>query len=285
MVLPFLKLRQDAQDAISDLPALKAAAERIAAQILHGHHGRKRSGGAESFWQFREYHETDRPQDIDWRQSAKSDQVFIREKELQTPQSVYLWSARYSGMDFASKKALHPKLDAARILSLALAMLYAREDERIGYLGQRAKNGEAAIDALALALLEETNAPLPHAKPISKSKLILCGDFLSPLDEIKKIFETLAARDVNGMIVQIFDPAELSLPYNGRGVFRDHADSQAVQNVDHIGSIRAAYQEKINAHIDAIKALCTSFGWAYYSHVTDTPLEDALMQIWEGEQR
>lgn len=284
MVFPLSILRQSAQDSISDLPALKDAATQVAAQILQGSHGQKRAGGSETFWQFREYSDADRPQDIDWRQSAKTDHVYVREKELQTPQSVYVWAHRGASMDFQSGDALHSKQEAAQILSLALAMLFMRGDERVGVLGQKnAGHSDNALDKIGRFLLEDDEAIHPTGNVPSKSTLVLCSDFLEPPEDIEYSFDFLSGQQTRGIVLQVIDPAERDLTYDGHLVFND--GSAQKHKIDHVSSIREAYQDKVQAHIDAIEGMCKSLGWSHYLHVTDRPLHETLLRIWEAEQR
>lgn len=284
MVFPLSLLRQYAQDAISDLPALKDAAAKVAAHILHGAHGQKKAGGSETFWQFREYSHSDRPQDIDWRQSGKTEHIYVREKELQTPQSIYFWANRSASMDFRSDAAAYSKLECARILSLALAMLFRRGEERIGVLGQnRVGNSDDALDRIGRALLEDNNASLPAGKIPSNSTLVLCSDYLETLDEIEAALAPFAGQNARGIVIQILDPAELELSYDGHRIFENAGSAR--HKIDNVASIREAYQDKIAAHIQAVEDLCASYGFSYVLHVSDRPLEDTLTRVWEGEQR
>ena len=84
-------LRHEAEVAAARLPPLMVAAERVAATVQQGVHGRRRVGMGESFWQFRRYEAGDSLRKIDWRQSAKSDRLYVRETEWAAAQSVWLW--------------------------------------------------------------------------------------------------------------------------------------------------------------------------------------------------
>ena len=53
--IPSLVLNERANAASQTLPPLLVEAERIAATVMQGIHGRKRSGPGESFWQYRPY--------------------------------------------------------------------------------------------------------------------------------------------------------------------------------------------------------------------------------------
>ena len=284
MPLSFLKLRQHAHDSIADYPALKLAAQQVAAQILHGSHGQKKAGGSETFWQFREYNEIDRPQDIDWRQSAKEEHVFVREKELHTPQSVYLWSKNDAAMDFQSKGALYSKAQAAQILGLAMAMVFQRSDERVGVLGAgRAGHSDAAIERVGTALLEPSSSALPDASIPSRSGVVLCSDFLDDVDAIDNAFAPLSAKTRQGIVIQVLDRAELDLPYDGRPVFEDAQMTD--HKVDNVESIRETYQKRVRGHIAAVGKLCEGAGWMHALHVTDRPLSETMLGIWEGMQQ
>ncbi|MFK7839686.1 MAG: DUF58 domain-containing protein [Bdellovibrionales bacterium] len=283
MVLPFFQLRQSAEEAIADVPALKQVAERVALHILHGSHGQKKAGGTEKFWQFRDYTTNDRPQDIDWRQSAKGDHIFVREKELHTPQSVYFWANNNESMQFKSEQAEHSKSEAAQILSLAIALLLQRGDEYVGVLGRgQAGRSDSAIDRLGQALLEKDSV-LPAGSLSFNSGVVFCSDFLEPFEHIESTFSPFLNATQHGLVLHVLDPAEIELPYDGRVVFEDGIESKHV--IDNVSSIREAYKTQVQMHIDNIRALCVSHNWQYHLHVTDCAFETTLLEIWEGAQR
>ncbi|MEQ9446030.1 MAG: DUF58 domain-containing protein, partial [Rhodospirillaceae bacterium] len=64
-------LQHSAEHAASTLPPLLIDANRVAATVSMGSHGRRRAGPGDTFWQFRHYEQGDSSQLIDWRQSAK----------------------------------------------------------------------------------------------------------------------------------------------------------------------------------------------------------------------
>lgn len=279
---PF-KLRSHAEDSISDLPALRAAAETLAANVMQGAHAQKKAGGHEKFWQFREYQDSDRPQDIDWRQSARGDHIYVREKELQTPQSTYIWCNRSASMDFQSHIAQRSKADAAKILSLASAILLQREEEQVGFLGGgRSGRSEAALDRIGQQLFENAEDMLPSADAAKNSRLLLCSDFLQPLEEIEAGFTAYGARHGTALLVQVLDPAELELPYSGHMVFEGM--NGAHEKIDNVSGIRSAYKTRIQAHLNGLRALCDDLGWHIIVHRTDMPLDITMFDIWEQLQ-
>lgn len=281
-------LRAQAEDSISALPGLVMQAEKIAATIMHGEHSQRKSGSGEMFRQFRPYEQSDRPQDIDWRQSAKADQVFVKQRELQSTVKTYLWCANAPSMRFSSDPAFLQKQHAAHVLTMALALLTRSAKEPVGLINDM-KTGRS--DAHMIAMAELLNAPvkggaekvLPEMDnsilPFPKhSAFYGVGDFLSPIDEIKHCLSKIAAKTENVIIVQVLDPAEITLNYTGRMRFRNGGDHDHI--INHVPSIRTAYQNRVHAHIEALQRLCLGYNWGVYLHTTDTPLHDSLRDIW-----
>ena len=69
-----IDLRRRAEQLAAGYPALQAEAERVAAVVAQGVHGRRRPGQGETFWQYRNYQPSDSANQIDWRRSARGDQ-------------------------------------------------------------------------------------------------------------------------------------------------------------------------------------------------------------------
>ena len=103
------------------LPALMVAADRVAATVIQGVHGRRRVGQGDAFWQYRPYRDGDSASQIDWRQSARSRHLFVRETEWEAAASVWLWRDASPSMQYASLKNIDTKAVRAELLTLALA--------------------------------------------------------------------------------------------------------------------------------------------------------------------
>ena len=278
-----LTLRSHAEETAATLPGLMIQAEKLADTILHGDHPKRKAGMGEKFWQYREYVTGDRPQDIDWRQSAKSDQVFVKQKEWQITRQTFFWCARGQSMAYRASNERPRKADYAAILVIGLAILLQKSKEHIGLLSEmRTGRSDAMIEKIGRTVLEQTEDPLPNSAEVSLPKnayFIGAGDFLSPIEEIAASFHHLFGRTENALILQILDPAELSLTYDGRVKFQtmDHSESHVIQNVS---SVRDAYEAKIQAHCRAIQHICEQQGWTYKLCVTDQPLHSVLHELY-----
>ncbi|HLJ01279.1 MAG TPA: DUF58 domain-containing protein, partial [Bradyrhizobium sp.] len=82
----------------ASLPRLVLEARRIAANVIHGLHGRRRAGAGESFWQYRRFVSGEPAQRVDWRRSARDDHLYVREQEWEAAHTVWLWPDRSPSM-------------------------------------------------------------------------------------------------------------------------------------------------------------------------------------------
>jgi uncharacterized protein (DUF58 family) len=130
--------------------------------VAQGVHGRRRAGSGDAFWQYRRAQPGDGAASIDWRRSARSDHLFVRETEWAASQTVWLWLDGSPSMHWRSDTSLPTKHDRARLLVLALASLLLKGGERVASLtGDTAPCwGSGALGRLALALERAADAPL-----------------------------------------------------------------------------------------------------------------------------
>lgn len=275
------------------LPPLLLAAERVATTVAQGVHGRRRTGRGDSFWQYRAFAEGDSADRIDWRQSGRSDRLFVRETEWEAAQTAYLWVADGAAMRWHSPGAT-PKRERAVLLALALAALLLRGGEYVRLLGAAAHpaSGRAALPAIA-ALLDQPEIreqPLPPRLPIPRhAHVILIGDFLEPLDRVQAAVTGFASLPVTGHILQILDPAEAELPFRGRVRFQGlgaAAQAGGPQTasilVPKVENIRAAYQQRLQAQIAGLGAIAAAAGWKAGLHRTDHAPNAALLALYEA---
>lgn len=262
------------------LPPLLVEADRVAATVMPGVHGRRRSGPGESFWQFRPYVAGDPSGRIDWRQSGKTDRLFVRETEWEAAQTVALWCASGPGMAWRSSPSLPQKSLRATLLLLALASLLLRGGERVRLFGlPKPFAGRGALPSLAdgLAQMAEQAVDLRLAR---HARAVLFGDFWAPLEVTRRAIGTLAQQGVRGHMLQVIDPAEETLPYEGRVRFEEvTAGGLLGALVPRVESVRGLYAERVARHRAGLAALAQSAGWSFATHRTDTPPEVALMGL------
>ncbi|MCW8087270.1 DUF58 domain-containing protein [Sabulicella glaciei] len=273
-----------AEEAAARLPPLVVEAERVAATLMQGAHGRRRAGMGDAFWQFRPYVTGDAAARVDWRQSAKGDRLFVRETEWEAAQTVVLWRDRTASMDWRSGRSLPTKAERADLLLLALAALLLRGGERVRLAPGPVRSfaGRGALPALAAALARTGAEGPPDDAAIPRhARIVLFGDFLQPLPEAQELLHRFAARPLRGQMLQVLDPAEEALPYGGRVRF-EGLEGEAPTLVPRVEDVRGLYAERLAGHRAALSALARTAGWGFATHRTDQPPQLALLGLWQA---
>lgn len=279
------RLRLRAEELSAALPPLMVEAERTALSVLSGVHGRRRAGPGENFWQYRRYGATDPVQSIDWRQSARTDHLFVRENEWEAAQTVLLWRDASASMAYKSDQASVSKAERASVLLLALASLVVRAGERVGPLEGHfpPSTGQTALTRLAHHIvLNDTGAtseiPRPARVPRS-GRVVLISDFLMDEEAIDRELAAFAGKAVRGHLLQVLDPAEIELPFSGRTLFFD-MEGDGSYLAGRAEGLREAYREKLAAHQEMLRRLARRRGWSFTTHRTDEPAPRPLLSLY-----
>ncbi len=273
----------EAASLAARLPSLILAARRIAESVKHGVHGRRRAGPGETFWQFRPFVSGEPASRIDWRRSARETRAFVREREWEAAQTLWIWLDRSPSMRFGSWLAPCEKLERAFVLALALADLAVRGGERVGLLGvTRPLATRGVIDRFAEALAaaeREPAPPLPPSAPIlPRSRLVLIGDFLSPPEEVAHALAGLGGDGVEGHLVVIADPIEETYPFAGHTEFLEVGGEQRLR-APRAERLREGYLSRLAAHREALSAAAARRGWDLLLHRTDQSASSALLAL------
>lgn len=280
-----LAIEGEAHALADRLPDLLVEAIRVASTVAHGIHGRRRPGPGETFWQFRQFQTGDAAAQIDWRRSASSDHLYVREREWEAAHTFWLWPDQSPSMTFRSQLSATSKADRALVLALASAELLVRGGERVALLGlSRPTASRKATAKLAESLAENAGSPvleesLPPAERLSRfSGVLLFSDFLDPLDEIGERMTYLASDGVAGHMIQVLDPAEETLPYQGRTEFLGMEGSERWL-ADRVESLRPEYQARLRSHRAGLEALAARLGWSFLVHHTDRSAAEPLLTL------
>ena len=272
------------------LPPLLVAARRVAATVAQGVHGRRRVGQGDSFWQFRPYVSGDPVNRIDWRQSARSGREppegwLIRQTEWDAAQTVCLWRDASASMAWRSRAVPVEKRERASLLLLAFASLLLRGGERVVVMrpGARPVSGRFGLDRV-LEELDQTSdrENLPPRVPLPRhAQVVLFGDFLSPLEQIQEAIGRMSAGPVTGYLLQILDPAETMLPYDGRVRFQG-LEGERDALIPRVETVRDSYRERLRAQQEGLAAICAAAGFGFGMHRTDHGPETALLTLYNA---
>ena len=278
-------LEGEAHGLADRLPDLLIESMRISMTVAHGLHGRRRAGPGETFWQFRQFQSMDAATLIDWRRSASSDHLFVREREWEAAHTMWLWPDLSPSMGFRSHLSKVTKRDRALVLTLALSELLVRGGERIAMIGlTRPSASRKATTKLAETIAANIDQPqlkesLPPAERLSRfSGAILFSDFLDPPDTITERLNILAGNGVSGHLIQVLDPAEETLPYAGRTEFIG-VEGNERWIADRAEALRTDYAAALSEHRAKLQVSAQRLGWTFTVHHTDRPAAEPLLSL------
>ncbi|MES1990728.1 MAG: DUF58 domain-containing protein [Pseudomonadota bacterium] len=283
-------LRVQADTLAEAMPPLVTEAERIANTVAQGMHGRRRTGMGESFWQYRRFREGDTTSSVDWRHSARSSHLFVRETEVEAAESVWLWRDGSPSMDYMSDGATQTKKDRATVLTLALASLLVQGGESVAVLGSGfpVSSGRTAYRRIAHHLIdnpEEGRRALaldslpPPAQMPRYAQIVLISDFLSPPEDIIARIKGYAADGVRGHLIQVLDPAEEDLPFTGRTEFEGIEENLRLM-IGRAERLRKRYHERLASHRDQIMSAAQRLNFTFATHRTDRAPHTALLALY-----
>ncbi|MFO1090518.1 MAG: DUF58 domain-containing protein [Hyphomicrobiales bacterium] len=277
-------LRQRAQALSEASPPLLIAADRVAQSLIQGEHGRRRAGPGEDFWQYRPYSFGDAANRIDWRKSARSQKMLIRENEWAATNTLHVWASNGPGMAFRSDLAPVTKRDRAALLAVAAAIIAVKAGERITGLGSPHAPGHTRLGLSNLATWltsgEEPRDDLPPPTRVARfSTCLLIGDFFDPLSAIAERITALAAQGARGHLVTVLDPAEEVFPYEGRTRFEEFSGRDSL-TAGRAETLKAAYSARLADHRAGLKELLGKLDWTMSLHRTDRSAASALLSIY-----
>ena len=277
-------MRLKAEELSNKIPSLYVKADRIANTIWEGMHNRNKDGLGDNFWQFRKYEYGDPAHLIDWKKTAKSNETFIQEKELQTLQNFVIWRDTSRSMNFRSSESIDTKLYRANLFTLTLTIILSKSGENIVLNGLKSKllKGGNAVNFVSNQINEKVTDSYKSSPNVNEIKnnsdVILIGDFLNNIIETEKTIKELSNRGINGIIIQILDPAERFFPYKGRINFNGLEGEQNIL-IGKAESVRNDYKKAIKIHIEKLEKLITSYSWKYILDNSDQDASISLQNI------
>ena len=146
-------------------------------------------------------------------------------------------------------------------------------------------SGRGALSRVAQTLVARSKADKPIASvppsaPIPRhGTLILIGDFLSPIEEMEAVIRAYAARGVNGHLLQVLDPVEEDLPFEGHVKF-EGLETEGQHTIRRVESVRAAYGARLAAQREGLQRLARPANWTVHLHRTDRPPQTVLLALY-----
>jgi len=280
-------LRHSAETLAGPLPPLLADAQRLAAMVLLGEHGRRHAGMGDEFWQYRVAVAGDEARQIDWRRSARSDMHFVRQKEWQAAQTVMFWVDDAASMDFSSDKNIPTKSNHATLLALAASILLVRGGERVGLTGSAhpPRSGETQIMRLAQDFHQRTASTdfgAPETTGMrANTRAVFISDFMGDFDKVQTALTNAADRGIKGALMQVLDPQEEAFPFDGRTVFESMTGSLRHETLK-ARDLRDRYLQRLSERKAALADLAHQTGWQFHCHHTNDAPRIALTWLYHA---
>ena len=280
-------LEASAVELASKMPELLISARNVSHSMTYGLHGRKKAGPGDTFWQFRKYDNGDSFNQIDWRKSANSSTLFVREKEWEAAHTIWLWPELSPSMMFQSHIADTTKRERALILMFALCNLLIQSGERVGILGlsdpmTHHRTSEKMAQIISIALAKNPEWPdMPPEIPVSTlSECIILSDCLVEQNKLMERYKKITSNGAKGHIIQILDPAEETFPYRGRTEFHSyHEDTNIL--IDRADDIKTEYKTQLQNLKESLKQQLAFLNWSFLTHHTDQNTTIPLLAVYQ----
>ncbi len=271
----------EAEALSARLPEILLEAQHLAQTIQMGVHGRRTAGMGDQFWQYRPYDSTvDAAKRIDWRQSARGEQLYVREREDERAQTVHLWLDPSSAMHYTSEpKRFKTKFAYGFTCLLTLAYQLTAAGERVvctsATAGRVTVNHPRDVVKLANALLD-----CPRLEDVGldqQGMYTLCSDFLNvEAEALEKIALRLRAQPIPSTVLVMADPMETRFDFDGHIKFEDMTASDEFET-QNAKDLRVRYLDNFRAHQNGVER---AFGRAAVQPIlTDRAIIDCAMDL------
>jgi len=241
----------------------------------------------------REYFPGDDLRFVDWKVYGKTEKLFVKRFEEEKSLTTHILVDASNSMKFGSGK--RTKFDFASMLALGFAYLVTRENEKFAlstYSNQlkdtlQPKRGRShffkAVDLLnsqelgGLTNLEHVSEK--YANMIrSRSLCVVISDFLEPIDSIKKGLFRLAKKSKNLLVIQVLDPMEKILNWQGDIKLYD-LETNEVKKIFFTPAMRREYAVRFIAHLERVRGVCDDVDADFFSTTSNEPVFDIFFQI------
>ncbi len=276
---------------LAALGSLPLRARRLADAVGAGGHRSRRKGASVEFADYRDYQPGDDLRRVDWRLYARTDRLHVRDAHEETPLRVVLLLDVSPSMAYASKPGALTKIDFARMMLGALALLSRSQRDACGvgllagelvhYLPPSASPSK--LRAVWGALEKPETGPgtaLGHAIEQAAEVapraclFVIASDFYAEPAELESVARRLRFDRHDVLALHVMDPAEEDFTFDDPAEFMD-AESGVKLQLDPVAAART-YRAAFNAHRSALAEAFRGCAFDYLPVRTDTPPLAAL---------
>ncbi len=278
-------------DAIAQIADLTLRSRRLAEGGISGQHRSPFHGFNVEFAAYRDYTPGDDLRRLDWRVFARSDRHYIKQYEQETNVRVTFVMDASASMNYRGSRSALSKFEYGSTLVVALAMLLARQQDPVGLVLFDEQAGTILPPSAVPSQVTVMANLLQGCAPARKTELggllrsltdrlrrrgllVIVSDLFTDLDAVYDGLNRLRFLGHEVLVLQILDPDELDLPFDGPTVFRDiEGDEELFAEP---GAFRKAYQGAIRDFLDDVRRECGGRGYDHVRFRTDADLGASL---------
>jgi uncharacterized protein (DUF58 family) len=223
---------------LAELPSLVLQARYMADGSLSGRHRSPQKGASVEFSEYRNYQIGDDLRRVDWRLYGRTDRLHVKQFEEETQLRVFLVLDISASMDFQSRPSVMRKIEFARIVVAALALIAQRQGDAFGlgiagtelqdFLRARASASHwraligklEAVTVIRQAALAKTLEDLAEVIP-ARSLVVVASDFYEEQSLLQGALRRLRHDHQELIGLQVLDPMEIDFDLDESGTFVD----------------------------------------------------------------
>mgnify|MGYP001562650081 CR=1 FL=1 len=253
-----------------------AKINEIANYLSFGNFGKRKKGDGDDFWQFRQLNIGESANKIDWRRSAKTNQIFVKEKEAQNPKRFQFWIDARPPMHWSSSPVLEHKFNCAQVLAIGIYLALRKIGQSPSFIGHL--GSPSSIDEI-LGCANNLGKMPPTAN--KAGEVILVSDGIEEIDIWRARIANIKSRGGQPLIIIIQDPIEIGFDISGRVLFSSMAQSQEKVQIEDCQSIRKSYLERYNNHFQALQTMASEMEVPIFFHISGADYLPIAKQIWQ----
>ncbi len=248
---------------------------------------------------YREYMPGDDFRLIDWRLYARTEKLYIRRFEEEKDLMTHILVDSSASMNFTSHKMT--KFDYAGSIAVGFGFLAVHHHEKfaIGLYSDRVKeitqprkshahlfNVIDLFNTVQLKGVTDLGVSAAQYTKLMKSKAftMIISDFLEDLDSVKEGIYRMAKHSSEMFLVQVLDPMELDLGWNGDINFQD-IESAEMKRTFLSPNFKREYSERVKNHNKQLQQICDDIGIQFTTVLTNTPIFESFIRITGGGKR
>lgn len=209
----------------------------------------RKSGIGDEFFQFRPLQNNESSSLIDWRASAKGENLQVKEKEIHAKARLYIWLDLRPSMFVLGDKSRMSKAQIGLIIALAIADIAKKHQIEVVSFS---KSKAAFHNGLLQSGLAPPQVPVPAA-------IIILTDCMRETDEVIKSISKVSDRTFPKALGIISEKSELDFDFVGRSNFIVPETKEAIL-IEDCEAAAIEYKQEIKNHFQAIEDKCKTLG-------------------------